>query len=63
MYIFISFLWAVGSLSIIGHACHGLNSSDLVDLKAVRCYTYSRRDVMVWSKDVEDHADKAEAKG
>jgi len=63
VYIFVSFLWAVGSLSIIDHVWHGLNSPDLVELKAVRCYIYSKRDVMVWWKDVEDHADEAEAKG
>jgi len=63
IYMFISFLWAMGSLSIIDDVWHGLNSPDLVNASAVRCYIYSKRDVMVWWRDVEDHADEAEARG
>ena len=62
VYMFIGFLWAMGSLDIIDHVWHGLNSPGLVDSNAVRCYIYSKRDVMVSWRDVEDHADEAEAK-
>ncbi|MCJ1244729.1 hypothetical protein MMC30_001928 [Trapelia coarctata] len=63
VYMYLCFLWAMGALSIIDHVWHGLNGPDLIDPNAVRCYIYSKRDVMVWWKDVEDHADEAEARG
>ena len=40
-----------------------LNTPDLIGTNAARRYIYSREDSMVWDKDVEDHADEAEAKG
>ncbi|MCJ1292606.1 hypothetical protein MMC34_004158 [Xylographa carneopallida] len=67
LHLFLSLLWAVltatGRKSTIDRVWEELNDPDLISVKAIREYIYSKADRLVWWKDVEDHADEAEARG
>ena len=40
-----------------------LNKGDLIRREAGRCYIYLKEDEILWWRDVEGHADEAEARG
>ncbi|MCJ1396599.1 hypothetical protein MMC18_009500 [Xylographa bjoerkii] len=67
MYLFVFMFWAVltvtGWTNIIDRVWQELNDPDLISIKATREYIYSKADKLVMWKDVENHADEAEAKG
>ena len=67
LYLFLSILWIVltvtGRTSTVDRVWKELNDPDLITVKAIREYIYSRADRLVFWKDVENHADEAEAKG
>jgi hypothetical protein len=67
LFLYAYFSWAkarvFNSENIINCIWQDLNNPLLFDKRASRCYIYSHQDRMVWWKDVEDHANHAEAKG
>ena len=52
-----------GRVDRIKHIRRDTNNPRLVDVRARRCYIYSKTDDLVGWRDVEDHADDAEARG
>ncbi|MCJ1282567.1 hypothetical protein MMC26_001891 [Xylographa opegraphella] len=67
LYLFLFLFWAVvtvtGWTNTIDRVWEELNDPDLITVNATREYIYSKADRLVSWKDVEDHADEAEAKG
>ena len=67
IYLSLAVLWAVltimGWTNTIDRVWDELNDPDLIDVQAARGYIYSKADKLVFWKDVENHADEAEAKG
>ncbi|MCJ1396912.1 hypothetical protein MMC11_000103 [Xylographa trunciseda] len=56
-------LTTTGWTNTIDRVWNELNDPDLISVKAIREYIYSKADRLVSWNDVEDHADEAEAKG
>ncbi len=55
--------WVSGTENVVDETRRALVDDELLDARMRRLYLYSKADKMVWWKDVEDHADEAEAKG
>ncbi|MCJ1432470.1 hypothetical protein MMC27_001827 [Xylographa pallens] len=63
LFIFGVVLTIAGWTNTIDRVWKELNDPDLISVQAIREYIYSKADRLVFWKDVEDHADEAEAKG
>ncbi|MCJ1377104.1 hypothetical protein MMC17_000195 [Xylographa soralifera] len=63
LFIFKVVLTVTGGTITIDRVWKELNDPDLIRVQAMREYIYSKADRLVFWKDVEDHADEAEAKG
>ncbi|MCJ1420213.1 hypothetical protein MMC32_006570 [Xylographa parallela] len=67
LYLCLFMLWAVltvtGGTNTVDRVWKEINNPDLISVQAIREYIYSKADRLVFWKDVEDHADEAEAKG
>lgn len=67
VHLILSLLWVVltvtGRVNTVDRVWKELNWPNWINVKAFRCYIYSRADRLVWWQDIEDHADEAEAKG
>jgi hypothetical protein len=66
-HVYLATSWTLGTIfrfeNVVQRLRVGLNNSDLFPLRAGRLYLYSKADKMVFWKDIEEHADTAEALG